>query len=59
MEDKKEEIKSYLNANVNPIIEPMLQRIAEEKPWDVLIWISTWVNQRIGKKFINPEERKI
>ena len=50
MEDRKEEVKSYLKDHVNPIVEPMLQRIAEEKPWDVLVWISTWVNQRIGYK---------
>lgn len=58
MEDKKEEVKSYLKENVNPIIEPLLQKIAEEKPWDVLVWIRTWVNQKIGKSLFTQIKEK-
>lgn len=51
MEGRKEEIKEYLIQNVNPLIEPMLQKIAEEKPTDVLLYISSWVAQKLGNLF--------
>ena len=43
MEDRKEEVKNYLNICVNPIVEPMLAKISKDMPNDVLLWMSQWV----------------
>jgi hypothetical protein len=42
-----EENKRYLLENVNHIIEPMLQKITQEKPKDVLLWMSLYISGKI------------
>jgi len=32
MEDKRDEIKRYLQSNVNPILKPMVEEITKERP---------------------------
>jgi len=48
MEEKSKKIQSYLQTKVNPIIQPMLELMAKERPENILRWIHEYVNKKIS-----------
>jgi F0F1-type ATP synthase delta subunit len=49
MEEKSKQIQSYLQSKANPIIQPMLELMAKERPENILQWIQEYVNKKISK----------
>lgn len=49
MEEKLKQIQSYLQSTANPIVQPMLEQMAKERPNNVLSWIQLYVNKKISK----------
>lgn len=49
MEEKSKQIQEYLQNKVNPIMQPMLELLAKEKPNNILEWIQLYVNKKISK----------
>lgn len=43
---------------MNPIVEPMLEKVAKDMPIDVLSWMSQWVLEQIGTFLIYLELRQ-
>lgn len=49
MEEKAKQIQTYLQTKANPIIQPMLELMAKERPDNILQWIQEYVNKKISK----------
>lgn len=47
MEEKVKQIQTYLSTKANPIIQPMLEQMAKERPESVLPWIQTYINKKM------------
>lgn len=45
MEDKREEIKKYLQNVVNPILKPMVEEITKERPKDIMQFILAYAQR--------------
>ena len=50
MEEKIKQIQSYLSTKANPIVQPMLEQMAKERPDKVLPWMQTYINKKIRIK---------
>ena len=48
MESKKDEVKGYLNAHVNPLLKPMVEAISRERPNDIMKFIHTYAQNKIS-----------
>lgn len=50
MEEKAKQIQTYLQTKANPIIQPMLELMAKERPDNILQWIQEYVNKKINEQ---------
>lgn len=48
MEEKIKQIQTYLSTKANPIVQPMLEQMAKERPDNVLPWIQAYINKKIS-----------
>ena len=49
MEEKIKQIQTYLSTKANPVVQPMLEQMAKERPSNVLPWIQAYINKKISK----------
>ncbi len=49
MEEKIKQIQNYLTTKANPIVQPMLEQMAKERPDNVLPWMQSYINKKISK----------
>ena len=47
MEEKIKQIQTYLSAKANPVVQPMLELMAKERPENVLPWMQAYVNRKM------------
>jgi hypothetical protein len=53
MEEKGKQIQTYLSTKANPVIQPMLEEMARERPTEVLPWMQSYVNRKISNFGLN------
>jgi hypothetical protein len=47
MAEKKEEIKRYLQEQVNPVIKPLLEQLSKERPSNIMQFILNYAQQHL------------
>lgn len=52
MEEKIKQIQTYLSTKANPVVQPMLQLMAKERPDNVLPWMQTYINKKMRNPFL-------
>jgi F0F1-type ATP synthase delta subunit len=51
MEEKIKQIQTYLSSKANPIVQPMLEQMAKERPEKVLPWMQAYINKKMRTLF--------
>lgn len=50
MAEKKEEIKRYLQEQVNPILKPLLEQLSKERPPNIMQFILNYAQKHVQQQ---------